>query len=271
MLRRVVLFVPAALLLLLPMGPASAEPSIPERTWQAYSQAIADAAVSLPGEVVVDLVVADPSDPRTQWTTIDGEQYMLFSRLGYRPLSQVSPGEAFTVSSPVFVTVPEEVRQECKRSRCARLTATQLDLRLKQLIGLPPDADYGVLTRMWVRPADLFRPCTQVDPLIPTCPQVIANTMHAGVDRSAFLFDQAVYSWRLPRKGATVQVSCAQDFRNETGGNCFGFPWTRLGYTYDWRPGADDRGVTEFIVAPGSTVVLESSGPQRIYFPFKRR
>lgn len=250
--------------------PASADERIPERTWQTYGAAIADAAVSRPGEVVTDLVVADPSDPRTQWMTIDGEPYMLVANLRHRPLATVDPGERFTVTSYVFVMVPEEVRQECERSKCARMDTSELDLRLKQLIGLPPDADYGYLTRVWVRPVDLMRPCTQVDPMIPICPQLVANTMQAGVDRSGFLFDQAMYSWRVPRRGA-ASISCAQDFRNETAGNCYGYPWTRLGYTYDWRPGAkDDRGVTEFVIVPGARVVLESVGTQRHYFPFRR-
>lgn len=267
--RRAWLFLPAVLLLLLANAPANAKPPVPAPLWNAYAEAISDSAVSLPSEVVTDLVVADPSDARTQWTTIAGEQYMLVSHLGFRPVSDVDPGEAFAVSSHVFVTVPEEVRQECELSRCARMNFSQLDMRLKQLIGLPPDADYRILTQIWVRPADLFRPCTQVDPTIPTCPQLMANAMHAGVDRAPFLVDQAMYSWRLPRQGTTEKVSCAKDFRNEMGGNCFGFPWTRLGYTYDWRPSADERGVTEFVVAPGSTVIMESYGKQRAYFPYK--
>lgn len=271
MMRRFVLFVFVALLALLAAGQARAEQSIPSSTWQAYASAISDSAMSRPGEVVNDLVVASPANPLTEWTTIDGEQYMLVSHIGYRAMSTVGPGESFTVSSFTFATVPGEVERECERDRCHRMTESELDMRLKQLIGLPPDADFGVLTRVWVRAADLFRPCTQVDAMVPTCPQLVANTMQGDVDRAGFLVDQGMYSWRLPRRGSAVQVSCAQDYRNETGGNCYGYPWTRLGYTYDWKPGAkDDRGVTEFVIAPGSEVVLESAGPQRQYFPFHR-
>jgi len=269
--RRAFICAATILLAFMPIGQAHAETKVSDRTWRAYASAISDAAVSRPSEVVMDLVVADPSDRRTQWTTIDGQAYMLVSHLGYRPLSQASPGEVFAVASYVFVTVPEEVQRECKRSRCTRMNASQLDLRLKQLVGLPPDADYGFLTQMWVRPTDLFRPCTQVDPTIPTCPQLTTNTTYQGVNRSTFLLDQAMYSWRLPRSATPSKVSCARDFRNETDGNCFGFPWTRLGYTFDWRPGSDERGVTEFVVAPGSSVVLESFGTQRTYFPFQRK
>jgi hypothetical protein len=242
--------------------PAQAVDTIPERVWRTYAAAIQDAAVSRPGEVATDLVIASPSDSRTQWRTIDGEDHMLVTRLGFRAVSDVLPGEFFVTSTYIFTAVPGNVREVCATYGCARMGAREADLQLKQIFGLPPDADYSIATRMWVRPADLFRPCTQVDPLIPTCPQLVTNTIAAGIDRSAFLFNQAAYSWRLQRKGTATRISCAQDFRNTMKGNCFGFPWTRLGYTYDWTPGAsDDRGVTEFVIAPGSRVILDSTGP----------
>lgn len=244
----------------------AADDAVSPRVWEAYAAAIADAAVSRPGEVVTDLVVASPDDPRTEWMTIDGESYMLVARLGYRPISAVAAGEPFLASSPIFVFSPAELLQACEEYDCAGMSDRGLDRQLKRIVGLAPDADYSVVSRMWVRPTDLFRPCTQVDPMIPTCPQLVANTVHAGVDRSPFLFEQAMYSWRVQRRGTTAPISCAQDFRNSMAGNCFGYPWTRLGYTYDWTPGArDDRGLTEFVIAPGSRVVLESTGPQRQY------
>lgn len=250
--------------LVLPVAPAQADDRIPSRLWQAYASAIADSAVSRPGEVVNDLVVASPQDPRTQWRTIDGEPHMLVARLGFRAISSVAGGEPFTSTSNVFTFVPQELQERCAELNCAQMSNRKLDFTLKQLIGLPPDADYTVMSRVWVKPTDLFRPCTQVDPLIPTCPQQVANTIHAGVDRSTFLFEQGMYAWRLQRAGSQTPISCAKDFTNTAGGNCLGFPWTRLGYTYDWTPGArSERGLTEFVIAPGSQVVLDSAGPVR--------
>ena len=254
----------AFMALVLPAAPAQADGRVPDRLWQAYAAAIADSAVSRPGEVVNDLVVASPQDPRTQWTTIDGEPHMLVARLGFRAISSVAAGEPFTTTSHVFTFVPQELKERCAELNCAQLSDRKLDFTLKQLIGLPPDADYTVMSRVWVKPADLFRPCTQVDPLMPTCPQQVANTIHAGVDRSTFLFEQGMYSWRVQRTGSEAPISCAKDFTNTAGGNCLGFPWTRLGYTYNWSPGArSERGLTEFVIAPGSQVVLESAGAAR--------
>ncbi|MBU6351343.1 MAG: hypothetical protein KGS73_14490 [Chloroflexi bacterium] len=35
------------------------------------------------------------------------------------------------------------------------------------------------------------------------------------------------------------------------------YPWTRLGYTYDWSNSASEVGLSEFVVAAGSTVAVE--------------
>lgn len=251
---------------------AAPNPDITTSTWRSYANAITDAAVSRPGEVVSDLLVPVPGDARTQWSAIDGEQYLLVQKLSYRPISNVAPGEAFTMTSNAFVMVPGEMDEECARYGCARMNVTGLDMQVKQVLGLPPDADVSVVSRFWVRPADLIRPCTDVDPMSASCPQLLANTMLDGVDWASFLLEQAMYSWRMPRQGTpSPRVSCDEDYENVSRGSCYGFPWTRLGYTYDWTPGAkDDRGVTEFVVAEGSTVHLESTGTQRQYFPFRR-
>ncbi|MEZ4436423.1 MAG: hypothetical protein R3F65_28825 [bacterium] len=38
-----------------------------------------------------------------------------------------------------------------------------------------------------------------------------------------------------------------------------GYPWTRLGYTYDWDPAAGSVvGLSEFVIRPGSVVGVES-------------
>ena len=35
------------------------------------------------------------------------------------------------------------------------------------------------------------------------------------------------------------------------------YPWTRLGYTYDWAEGETDYGLTEFIILKDSVVEVE--------------
>lgn len=37
-----------------------------------------------------------------------------------------------------------------------------------------------------------------------------------------------------------------------------GFPWTRLGYTYNWKPGESEVGPAEFVVRKDATVQVVS-------------
>jgi hypothetical protein len=37
-----------------------------------------------------------------------------------------------------------------------------------------------------------------------------------------------------------------------------GYPWARLGYTYNWNPNADEVGVNEFVVRRGADVKASS-------------
>lgn len=36
-----------------------------------------------------------------------------------------------------------------------------------------------------------------------------------------------------------------------------GYPWTRLGYTYDWGNSESEFGLSEFVIATSSTVAIE--------------
>jgi hypothetical protein len=44
-----------------------------------------------------------------------------------------------------------------------------------------------------------------------------------------------------------------------------GYPWTRLGYTYNWRPGASRYGASEYVVRAGSRVRVLSVAPAAEY------
>ena len=240
-------------------------------TWNAYSDAIADAAVSRPGEVATDLLSPTGTDSRTQWQIIDGIPHLLAQRISWRAISTVKPGEPFTLLSHLFIAISGEVDKECVALACNKLKEKALNLRMAQLLGLPPDADNSVLSRFWVNPSDIIRPCTNVDIMNASCPQLMANTLSNGVDWSSFLFEQGMDSWRTQRKGTPQRISCDSDYADKYKGNCFGYPWTRLGYTFDWSPKAkDDRGVTEFVVAQGSTVYLESAGSIRSFYPYSK-
>ncbi len=259
------------------MAPAALakDGDVSPQLWSAYAKSIRDSVVATPHEVAHDLLVPTPGAPYTQWQTIDGEAYVLVGTARYAALTDVSPGSAFTLDGARWVTMPGELQRECREAKCHQMSARALGLRVKQFLGLPPDADYGTFTRFWVRPADLFRPCTDPRVTSPTCPAEVpkdAPDVIGAVSLPDFLWKQANYAWRLPNKVNTSNaISCAADRTGAKAGVCLGYPWTRLGYTFDWAPGAkDERGVTEFVVPNGTVVYLESSGSVRSYFPTRQ-
>ncbi|MDP1876964.1 MAG: hypothetical protein Q8M17_05350 [Actinomycetota bacterium] len=249
-------------------------PTFPASIWSAYRDAIIDSAVARPDEVVTNLLVLSPSDGRTQWKVIDGEQYLLVGQLRGAPFTGVDPGQKFQLPGDRWVSVPRDLAQACAAYKCRRMDDAALDLQLRQIVGLPPDADYDYIIRFWVKPSDMFRPCTDPRVTVRSCPEQVASGSAAdpvpstvgSTDLASFLWTQANYAWRLPSAfHPKAAVSCAVNWNTE---RCYGFPWTRLGYTYDWTPGAaDHEGVTEFVAANGATAYLESFGKHRKYFP----
>jgi hypothetical protein len=44
-----------------------------------------------------------------------------------------------------------------------------------------------------------------------------------------------------------------------------GYPWTRLGYTYDWHPDTPETGLSEYVIPQGSTVEVHANVETREY------
>ena len=242
--------------------------NIPAPQWQAYRQAMVDSERPQQSEVVNDLVRLTRTDPRVRWKVIDGQRHVLVATLRRNALSETSP---FTLANSTWVTVPRELRKRCAPVGCDAKSDARLDLTLKQFLGLPPDSDHHVVMTFWARPRDMFRPCRQPDVRSSTCPRRAPGPLPvlSGISMSDFLKEQAAYAWRMPRRfDAAAAVSCSSAWPEPS--NCYGFPWTRLGYTYDWGPGRNEIGLTEFVIAKGSTVHLSKIWTQREFVSRER-
>jgi hypothetical protein len=44
-----------------------------------------------------------------------------------------------------------------------------------------------------------------------------------------------------------------------------GYPWTRMGYTYNWKPGADRYGASEYVLRKNAVVTINQVVPYREY------
>jgi len=141
----------------------------------------------------------------------------------------------------VWVTAVPEVQQRCKA-----FTDPDLELRLRQLLGLQPDAKEQFFVTMTVRASDIFRPaanpitttewpCADHDK-DETCGEFFPTW--AGNDHIKWVANQMLTSYII----------------SDSHNGAYSYPWTRLGYTYDWKPGADRYGASEYVIRPGSVI-----------------
>ena len=130
--------------------------------------------------------------------------------------------------------------------------------RLEQLLGLPPGPAPGyVVKEIQVAPDGMFRPCIGAvnEGASPTCtfdlappppPDADLKTMRDAYDQMRFVTNQMFQSYRVdfprnpPAKGDYPYT---------------GYPFTGMGWTYDWSPSSSDHyGVSEFVIK-GSALI----------------
>ncbi|MFM7449453.1 MAG: hypothetical protein ACKO24_12750 [Leptolyngbyaceae cyanobacterium] len=157
----------------------------------------------------------------------------------------------------IWVTVAPQIKDFCQQflKNNPNATKEELELRLKQYLGLAPDWQYDVFVEIWVSPKDLIRPCVN--------PQIDAQQCELA-------FDDKYTPKELPgiTPGATIK-----DYRSFYRKLYFDSirpsrfdannpnasvrqPFTGLGYTYDWGNSDHHRGASEFILIPGAAYTV---------------
>ncbi|MBI1928900.1 hypothetical protein HYR99_32225 [Candidatus Poribacteria bacterium] len=139
----------------------------------------------------------------------------------------------------VWVTAVPELKKICREHRFA--SKKDIELRLEQLLGLPPNSrtnpqnkkEYFV--EMWVKPDDLFRPCPDSEIDDHQCELGEAKGDFEVRDGKPFV------EWFTESQKADYLQS-NPDMMNAW------FPWTRLGYTYDWGNPVNEVGLSEFVI-----------------------
>ena len=196
-----------------------------------YVAAVADAKDAEPAEVATGLVWIGPANPDLVWSPARDRVLVVTwtNWSGYDGLV----GRETTVGRETWVTAVPELRRRC----AAIPPGTDVTLRLEQLLGLPPRNGKTKLVQLWVSPGDLFRPAA--DPEI--------GDREAGPD------------FPNNRRVAVTAAHRAwiEDLESKSYG-ADGYPWTRLGYTYDWNNPRSEVGLSEFVVEKGAVVRVES-------------
>jgi len=151
--------------------------------------------------------------------------------------------DSVATTGDVCVTLVPFVHDFC---RATGLGGTALDLRLAQRLGLPPDVEYSRFVEMWVRPEDLFRPCPDPEISDREC------ELQVPVPAQSVRVDAAHTDWMDGAASYGPEVDPSEIEPLE------GYPWTRLGYTYDWHPETSEIGPSEYVVRTGATVEVAS-------------
>ena len=140
---------------------------------------------------------------------------------------------------PIWVTAAPDLQQRIGAQKRKFRKQKPLDKRLKQLLGLPPNADKKVFVEFWVRPSDLIRPCVDSDVTDSTCDLVLPSGTIPDCENLVWLADQA----RASFADSTL-------YRR--------YPFTQLGYTYDWkRNNKRHVGLSEFVIGKNKNIVVE--------------
>ena len=154
------------------------------------------------------------------------------------------------LTGDVWVTAVPEVRDVC------RGFSNDLEQRLRQLLGLHPSETFTNFVVMRVKKSDIFRPTADPDPTTTRpCPcPVPANCGEAFPAR----VNKAHVRWLANQMLNSYVIS-------ESYLIPVGYPWTRLGYTYNWRPGANKYGASEYVIRKGSTVTVTEKARYKEY------
>ncbi len=190
-----------------------------------YDAAVVDAMIIDQDEIQPLVEITEDSD-MCSWD--EQGRVLLLTHHSY-PESYVA-GEDYTLSyGEVWTFTDQEMIEWYKESKDG---VSDWAMRFKQLIGLPDDGEYTHFSAMWVNPDDVTRPA---------------------------------YEWELTDVvgEASFTQEPDEEFKEWFDGNIVwsyfddAYPWTRLGYTYDWAADGDEYGLSEFLVRKDAVTTVE--------------
>lgn len=197
-----------------------------------YLEAVADSKIIEPEEILPVVSISKNRDMVT-WNDA-GDKVLLLTWHKY-PDSYVDGTISNLKWGEVWTFTDKEMKKWVAEN------GSPSELRLEQLLGLPTNKGYTHITALWVKPADVVRP---------------AYTFNASDTTIADVFltqpDDEYLNWF----NGNIKWSYED----------FAFPWTRLGYTYDWADNGTEYGLSEFVIKKGSDVKVAYTLPTEEFF-----
>lgn len=264
MLSRIGIF-PLSLLLL--AGCASTAPgglkqAGPGKPADLYTAALNVVAVPAPSDIGPGLLRIASDNADLVWRdTPAGRQVLVASTMSTSAYEKYYKGQATGGPSgwgQIWVTAVPQLQRFCT---AAAGDATAKTERVVQWLGLNPTVPYAQVVEMWIAPEKLVRPCPVTDVAAASCtldtngsagPPPVASTVTRPVctaGDAACLEQQSYWDWFAQNMRLNLKEG--------------GAPWTRLGYTFDWKPkkdgGYERYGASEFVMKPGATYEVKAA------------
>lgn len=196
---------------------ASTEPGHKLTDQERYAAAVKDAVFAEKDEIM-PLVSLTKEDTRVTWNEA-GDRVLLLTWHNYP--DSYPAGQQVTIDwGKVWTFAGKELQAKYNKEKDQ---VSDWDLRLKQIIGFPPDSKHSTVTGFWVRPQDVVRPAYQPNPTVGT----MDTEFNKDVDPNFKTWFDGNIVWSYFDSA---------------------YPWTRLGYTYDWAGNGTKYGLSEFLV-----------------------
>lgn len=190
-----------------------------------YELAVKDSMTIESEEVLPVVELTKDSD----LVTMNDENEVLLVTWHKYPDSYVAGQDVTLQYGEVWTFTDKEIASWYKENKNG---VTDWELRFEQLIGLPTDTEYTHFTAMWVPLAAIKRPAYSYD----TATAINATAFAENAD-------QSFVAWF----DGNIVDSYFKD----------AYPWTRLGYTYDWADNGTEYGLSEFLVEKGTVAQVE--------------
>jgi hypothetical protein len=198
------------------------------------AESIEDAKQPLADEVVNNLLALSPNNPQVKWRENNGKIEYLMSTWKYTssPSSDWPIGTKKLLPYQTWFTAVPQVKEFCQKYQAIDSNIpdnVELSLRLQQYLGLILNK-YSTKTHfveMWVKAEDLTRPCIDAEINDTSC-----NLLPLPVPDSSPVV-KAIYT--------NSYTNAKKEY----------YPWSGLGYTYDWgNSQKPHQGPSEFIINP---------------------
>ncbi len=197
---------------------------------QTYTNAIDDAMITDDNEISSNLTPITENNSNLTWQGNGSDKRVLVVLWTTHKSSYPVGGNVTTYWGETWVTVVPEIKNFFKSHS---ISEQYLQLRVAQLLGLPPDSKDDYFVEVWVNPKDLFRPTPDNEINDTTAQLDFPSSVNLTYEK---WFDENIISSYFPKE----------------------YPWTRLGYTYDWGNSNSHVGLSEFVIKNNSNIAVKS-------------